>query len=105
MSSVTDEQQINTPRKLHLSGIGRVIDVACGGTVCMILNGGSEVRTDHPSTLQVLQQCNLHFQRNATCSCGDSVSSERGRPSSLVELQFKSPTPSSGETSSAPTSG
>ena len=51
MSSVTDEQQINTPRKLHLSGIGRVIDVACGGTVCMILNGGSEVRTDHPSTL------------------------------------------------------
>lgn len=42
-SSVTDEQQINTPTKLDLTGIGKVIDVACGGTVCMVLNDNRDV--------------------------------------------------------------
>jgi hypothetical protein len=36
---VTEEQQINNPVKLTLKGIGKVIDVAAGGTVCMVLNG------------------------------------------------------------------
>ena len=34
----TSEQQINVPVKLDL-GVGKIIDVACGGTVCMVLNG------------------------------------------------------------------
>jgi hypothetical protein len=39
-SLVTSEQQINTPTKLNLGGgVGKVIDIACGGTVCMLLNG------------------------------------------------------------------
>ena len=35
----TEEQQLSTPTKLTLKGVGKVIDVACGGTVCMVLNG------------------------------------------------------------------
>ncbi len=42
LAMATEEQQINTPRKLDL-GIGRVIDVACGGTVCMALNGKTDI--------------------------------------------------------------
>jgi len=40
--SLTDEQQINTPRHLPL-GIGRVKDIASGGTVCLALNEDGEV--------------------------------------------------------------
>jgi hypothetical protein len=36
---VTEEQQINRPVKLNLKGVGKVIDVASGGTVCIVLNG------------------------------------------------------------------
>ena len=37
--TVTEEQQINRPVKLDLRGVGKVIDVASGGSVCMVLNG------------------------------------------------------------------
>jgi hypothetical protein len=37
--SVTEDQQINRPVNLHLKGIGKIIDVASGGTICMVLNG------------------------------------------------------------------
>jgi hypothetical protein len=36
---VTEDQQINRPVNLHLKGIGKIIDVASGGTICMVLNG------------------------------------------------------------------
>ena len=37
--TVTEEQQINCPVKLNLEGIGKIIDIASGGTICMVLNG------------------------------------------------------------------
>jgi len=40
--SVTDEQQINTPTHLPL-GIGKIKDIASGGTVCLALNEAGEV--------------------------------------------------------------
>ncbi|XP_059086233.1 RCC1-like G exchanging factor-like protein [Tigriopus californicus] len=39
LASVTDEQQINTPHKLNTRGLGRIKDIAAGGTICLILNG------------------------------------------------------------------
>ena len=36
---VTEEQQINLPVKLNLGPIGKVIDIASGGSICMVLNG------------------------------------------------------------------
>jgi hypothetical protein len=36
---VTDEQQIHSPIHLKLDGVGKVIDIAAGGTSCMVLNG------------------------------------------------------------------
>ena len=38
---VTEEQQINHPVKLDLKGIGKIIDIASGGTICMVLNGNN----------------------------------------------------------------
>ncbi len=38
-ASVTEEQQLCIPRKLDMTGLGKIIDVACGGTVCLVLNG------------------------------------------------------------------
>lgn len=38
-SEVTPEQQVSHPTKLDLGGLGRIIDVASGGTICMVLNG------------------------------------------------------------------
>lgn len=40
---VTDEQQLNTPIKLNLAGVGKVIDVASGGSMCMVLNDQHDV--------------------------------------------------------------
>ena len=36
---VTEEQQINTPVKLNLGSVGKIIDIASGGSICMVLNG------------------------------------------------------------------
>ena len=36
---VTEEQQINSPVKLNLSSVGKIIDIASGGSMCMVLNG------------------------------------------------------------------
>ena len=41
---VTEEQQINHPVKLDLKGIGKIIDIASGGTICMVLNGNNMIR-------------------------------------------------------------
>lgn len=42
--TVTDEQQLSTPTKLNISEItGKVIDIASGGTVCMVLNENRDV--------------------------------------------------------------
>ena len=38
---VTDEQQINSPIKLDLGEVGKVIDIATGGSICLVLNGKS----------------------------------------------------------------
>ena len=35
----TDEQQVNSPVKLNLGDVGKVLDVASGGSMCMVLNG------------------------------------------------------------------
>ena len=37
--TATEEQQICHPTHLPLPKVGRIIDIACGGTVCMVLNG------------------------------------------------------------------
>ena len=39
LSSVTEEQQMSNPTKLSLPGIGKIIDIASGGSICLILNG------------------------------------------------------------------
>lgn len=36
----TEEQQLNSPIKLELGrDVGKVIDIASGGSTCMVLNG------------------------------------------------------------------
>ena len=42
--SVTDEQQLSTPTKLNINEfVGKVIDIAAGGTICMVLNDNHDV--------------------------------------------------------------
>ena len=36
---VTEEQQINKSVKLDMGPVGKVIDIASGGSMCMVLNG------------------------------------------------------------------
>ena len=40
----TDEQQVNSPVKLNLGDVGKVLDVASGGSMCMVLNGKKYLR-------------------------------------------------------------
>ena len=61
---MTDEQQINTPRKLELTGIGKIIDVACGGTVCMVLNGGSALHFSIMPMIEKLMPIFLSEERD-----------------------------------------
>jgi len=42
-SSITEEQQICHPTHLKLEGVGKVKDIASGGTVCMVLTEDGEV--------------------------------------------------------------
>jgi len=42
-SLLTDEQQISIPRQLPFKGLGNIVDVASGGTVCMLLNEEGKV--------------------------------------------------------------
>ncbi|KAG8195766.1 hypothetical protein JTE90_004773 [Oedothorax gibbosus] len=44
LNSITDKQQINIPRKLNLN-IGKVTQVAAGGTMCAVLNEKGNVYT------------------------------------------------------------
>ena len=39
LDMATDEQQVNSPVKLNLGDVGKVLDVASGGSMCMVLNG------------------------------------------------------------------
>ena len=42
--TVTDEQQLSRPTKLNVNEfVGKVIDIAAGGTICMILNEEHDV--------------------------------------------------------------
>ena len=43
----TDEQQVNSPVKLNLGDVGKVLDVASGGSMCMVLNGKNCLRLIH----------------------------------------------------------
>lgn len=43
LASVTDSTQVNVPRCLPFSGVGRVKQAACGGTGCAVLNGEGHV--------------------------------------------------------------
>ena len=42
-SSVTQDQQVCSPVKLDLKEVGKVIDVASGGSICMVLNDQHDV--------------------------------------------------------------
>jgi len=42
-SSITSEQQICHPTHLPFKGLGKVVDIASGGTVCMVLNEEGKV--------------------------------------------------------------
>lgn len=43
LASVTDSTQVNVPRCLPFSGVGKVVQAACGGTGCAVLNGEGHV--------------------------------------------------------------
>ena len=43
LRSVTSEQQVNVPTRLPTPGLGRVVDVASGGTVCLLLTEAGQV--------------------------------------------------------------
>ncbi|XP_064111602.1 RCC1-like G exchanging factor-like protein [Macrobrachium nipponense] len=43
LSSVTQEMQIHTSRKMDLPGVGRIVDIASGGTMCLALNEDGDV--------------------------------------------------------------
>ncbi|XP_032460163.1 RCC1-like G exchanging factor-like protein isoform X3 [Phocoena sinus] len=43
LASVTDSTQVNVPRSLPFSGVGRVKQAASGGTGCAVLNGEGHV--------------------------------------------------------------
>ncbi|XP_006889726.1 PREDICTED: Williams-Beuren syndrome chromosomal region 16 protein [Elephantulus edwardii] len=43
LASVTDSTQVNVPRCLPFSGVGKVKQAACGGTSCAVLNGEGHV--------------------------------------------------------------
>ncbi|XP_059549393.1 RCC1-like G exchanging factor-like protein isoform X3 [Myotis daubentonii] len=43
LASVTDSTQVNVPRCLPFSGVGKVKQAACGGTGCAVLNGEGHV--------------------------------------------------------------
>ena len=40
----TEEQQVNSPVKLNLGDVGKVLDVASGGSMCVVLNGKNYLR-------------------------------------------------------------
>eukprot|EP00095_Tigriopus_kingsejongensis_P008606 maker-scaffold460_size165339-snap-gene-0.29 protein:Tk08606 transcript:maker-scaffold460_size165339-snap-gene-0.29-mRNA-1 annotation:"hypothetical protein DAPPUDRAFT_304656" len=44
-ASITDEQQISLPHKLNTRGLGKIQDIASGGTVCLVLNENHDVFT------------------------------------------------------------
>jgi len=39
----TEEQQVNSPVKLNLGEVGKVLDIASGGSMCMVLNDQHDV--------------------------------------------------------------
>ncbi|XP_064152156.1 RCC1-like G exchanging factor-like protein isoform X3 [Loxodonta africana] len=43
LASITDSTQVNVPRCLPFSGVGKVKQAACGGTGCAVLNGEGHV--------------------------------------------------------------
>ncbi|XP_004417244.1 PREDICTED: Williams-Beuren syndrome chromosomal region 16 protein [Odobenus rosmarus divergens] len=43
LAAVTDSTQVNVPRCLPFSGVGKVRQAACGGTGCAVLNGEGHV--------------------------------------------------------------
>ncbi|XP_030895575.1 RCC1-like G exchanging factor-like protein [Leptonychotes weddellii] len=43
LAAVTDSTQVNVPRCLPFSGVGKVKQAACGGTGCAVLNGEGQV--------------------------------------------------------------
>ncbi|XP_032287043.1 RCC1-like G exchanging factor-like protein isoform X2 [Phoca vitulina] len=44
LAAVTDSTQVNVPRCLPFSGVGKVKQAACGGTSCAVLNGETLLR-------------------------------------------------------------
>jgi hypothetical protein len=43
----TEEQQVNSPVKLNLGDVGKALDIASGGSMCMVLNGKNYLRLIH----------------------------------------------------------
>ena len=43
LRSVTQEQQVNSPTMLPVSGLGEVVDIASGGTVCLVTTREGQV--------------------------------------------------------------
>ncbi|XP_012925926.1 RCC1-like G exchanging factor-like protein isoform X1 [Heterocephalus glaber] len=46
LASITDSTQVSVPRSLPFSGVGKVKQVACGGTGCAVLNGEAPSGSD-----------------------------------------------------------
>lgn len=43
LNMATSEQQVNSPVKLNLGEVGKVIDIASAGSMCMVLNGMNHI--------------------------------------------------------------
>lgn len=83
--------QVNVPRCLPFSGVGKVKQVACGGTGCAVLNGESHFfaalwealgRSEREGDSCVLQRLQMVACRGSVTvgPCPSSVTPGRGAP-------------------------
>lgn len=64
-----DTQQINSPQILPTKGIGKIIDIAAGGSFCMLLNG----KLDQCERKDKKKTTYLPFQKTVMFLFGDMV--------------------------------
>ena len=86
-SSDQQEQQVARPVKLDLgSDVGKVIDVACGGTVCMVLNGEIKRRRIDNQSRSLFSSFYSREQRCFRLGLWDPGQGARPRPFQVREI-------------------
>lgn len=82
LSTDDDNQQINSPRYLQtLKGLGKIVDIASGGSYCMVLNGN---KTNSYSAFFISY---FFTQKTVMCSLGASDYSASGQTLSILPNQ------------------